>query len=116
MRGSVLKYDGTIMGHMDPAVKINGKWMVFKTVAVDTVLVEEYKTGELYALEKIVLDYLPGLEKDFPGLATPIARNGKILENKHDVYTKNDHQLAVKDKVPSILLWQENQPYTGPSG
>lgn len=55
VRGSVLRYDGTLMGHMDPAVKINGRWLVLKTVALDTLLVEEYRIGELYPLKKIVL-------------------------------------------------------------
>ncbi|MFZ5572691.1 MAG: hypothetical protein ACOZF0_20015 [Thermodesulfobacteriota bacterium] len=114
VRGSVLKYDGTILGHMDPAVKIDGRWMVFKTVSMDTALVEEYKTGELYRLEKIVLDYLPELDNDFCRIAMPLARNGETLDGDHDLYTKSDHQLAVKDKVSPILLWRENTPYTGP--
>jgi len=114
VRGSVLKSDGTLMGHMDPAVKINGRWLVFKTVALDTTLVEEYRIGELYPLEKIVLDYLPDLEDEHCRSSSPLASNGEPLTGDIALYTKNDHPLAVKDKAPAIVLWRENAPYSGP--
>ncbi|NTV14082.1 MAG: hypothetical protein HGA96_09185 [Desulfobulbaceae bacterium] len=114
VRGSVLKSDGTLMGHMDPAVKINGRWMVFKTVAMDTLLVEEYRIGDLYPLEKIVLDYLPDLEDEPCRLSSPMARNGEPLTGDIALYRKSDHPLAVKDKVTPIVLWRESTPYTGP--
>ncbi|MBU0479537.1 MAG: hypothetical protein KKG47_00415 [Proteobacteria bacterium] len=114
VRGSVRKYDGTLMGHMDPAVKINGRWLVFKTVSLDTVLVEEYTIGELYPLEKILLDYLPDLEDDFCRFNSPLARNGEPLAGDFDLYTKSDHPLVVKEKVSTIILRRENAPYSGP--
>jgi hypothetical protein len=114
VRGSVLKYDGTIMGHMDPAVKINGRWLVLKTVALNTVLVEEYRIGELYPLEKIVLDYLPDLADEHCHLGSPLARNGEPLAGTYEPYAKSDHPLAVKDKAPPIMLWRETTPYPGP--
>lgn len=113
VRGSVLKYDGTLMGHMDPAVKINGRWLVLKTVALDTLLVEEYRIGELYPLEKIVLDYLPDLEDEACHLGSPLARNGEPLAGEVNLYTEGDHPLAVKDRPPPIILWRESTPYKG---
>lgn len=113
VRGSVLKYDGTLMGHMDPAVKINGRWLVLKTVALDTLLVEEYRIGELYPLEKIVLDYLPDLEDEACHLGSPLARNGEPLAGEVSLYTDGDHPLAVKDRPPPIILWRESTPYKG---
>ena len=112
VRGSVLKYDGTLMGHMDPAVKIDGRWQVFKTVALDTVLVEEYRVGELYRLEKVVLDYLPELASSACPFATPLARNGEPLRGRYESYPQADHPLSVKDRQPSIVLWRESSPTT----
>lgn len=114
VRGSVLKYDGTLMGHMDPAVKINGRWLVLKTVALDTLLVEEYRIGELYPLGKIILDYLPDLADTECRLDSPLARNGEPLVGEVDLYTQGDHPLAVKDRPPPIILWRESTPYNGP--
>jgi hypothetical protein len=114
VRGSVLKHDGTLMGHMDPAVKIDGRWLVLKTVALDTLLVDEYQIGELYPLEKIVLDYLPDLADAECHLGSPLARNGEPLAGEVDLYTRGDHPLAVKDKPPPIILWRESTSYQGP--
>lgn len=114
VRGSILKFDGTVMGHMDPAVKIDGKWMVFKTVSLDTVLVEEYKTGELYKLEKIIADYLPELANGNCNLDSPLARNGEPLADNYAPYDKSDHPLVVKDRISPTLLWRESSPYAGP--
>lgn len=114
VRGSVLKHDGTLMGHMDPAVKLDGRWLVLKTVALDQLLVEEYRLGELYPLEKIVLDYLPELAEEGCRLASPLARNGEALAGAVALYTRGDHPLAVKERPPPIILWRESTPYSGP--
>ena len=113
VRGSVRKYDGTVMGHIDPAVWVDGRWLVLKTVAVGTGLVEEYRVGELYPLEKILFDYLPETAGSC-GMNRPLASNGEPLGGGLAPYTRSDHPLELREAPSPILLWRETTPYTGP--
>ena len=81
-RGSIIKFDGTLIGHVDPVVRMNGQWTVFKTVSREADAVVPYAIGELFPIEKLILDYLPGFDASACRLNRPLARNGEELDDR----------------------------------
>ncbi|MBI9083017.1 MAG: hypothetical protein JEZ11_05420 [Desulfobacterales bacterium] len=109
-RGSIVKFDGTLIGHVDPAVRIGGRWTVFKTVSRDTEAVAPYEIGELFPIEKLVLDYLPGWDAPACRLNRPLARNGEELDDRLNTPGDNLHPLIVTHDDSRIVLLRESVP------
>jgi hypothetical protein len=109
-RGSIVRFDGSLVGHVDPAVRINGQWTVFPTVARSARGTAPYQVGELFPIEKLVLDYLPGFDAGACGLNRPLARNGEELNTPPGSGNDNHHPLIVRHDDSRIVLLRETAP------
>lgn len=109
-RGSIIKFDGSLIGHVDPAVRIDGRWTLFRTVSRSGQAVVPYAVGELFPVEKIVLDYLADFQAAGCRLDRPLARNGEEIDEAVDGGEENLHPLIVRHDDSRIVLLRETTP------